>query len=59
MLEFHKRWYSANIMKLCITGNHSIEVMEKWVRELFATVENKDVEVPKLGVVPAYDESNL
>jgi insulysin len=24
LLEFHSKWYSANIMKLCLSGNQSI-----------------------------------
>lgn len=49
LLNFHKKWYSANIMKLCISGKHSIEQLEKWAIQMFSAVENKDVEVPDLG----------
>lgn len=48
LLDFHKKWYSSNIMKLCISGNHSIENMEKWVNELFSKVPDYDVVVPRL-----------
>jgi secreted Zn-dependent insulinase-like peptidase len=36
-------------MKLCISGKHSIEQLEKWAIQMFSAVENKDVEVPDLG----------
>lgn len=25
LLEFHKKWYSANIMKLTVIGRHSLD----------------------------------
>jgi insulysin len=49
LLEFHRKWYSSNIMKLCILSNKNIEDMEKLVNELFTEVPNKDVVVPNLG----------
>lgn len=35
-------------MKLTVIGNHSLETLESWVREMFADVPNKDVKVPAL-----------
>ena len=32
LLEFHKKWYSANIMTLTVQGKEDIETLEKWVR---------------------------
>lgn len=48
LLAFHAKWYSANIMKLVIVSNHSLDDMTKWVTEKFSAVENKKVEVPNL-----------
>jgi insulysin len=60
LLDFHKRWYSSNIMKLCVTGRHDIERLEEWARGLFSQVEDKNVVVPDLGQpAPAYDSTNL
>lgn len=53
LLDFHKKWYSSNIMNLVISGKHSIEQMEQWTIEKFGPVENKDV------VVPSYTEPIL
>lgn len=50
MLAFHKKWYSSNIMNLVVTGKHSIDQLEKWVIEKFSAVENKNVELPNLGL---------
>ena len=49
LLGFHKKWYSANIMKLCVVSNRDLETLEKEVIELFSEVPNLDVEVPNLG----------
>lgn len=49
LLKFHSDWYSSNIMKLCISGNHTIEKMEEWARSMFAPVPNKNVSVPNLA----------
>lgn len=46
LLNFHKTWYSSNIMTLVMTGKHSIEQMEAWVVEKFSGVVNKDVKLP-------------
>jgi insulysin len=28
LLDFHKKWYSSNIMKLCVSSNHTLEQLE-------------------------------
>jgi len=60
LLAFHKKWYSSNIMNLAISGNHTIEEMEGWVREKFGPVKNLDVTLPDLSkpIVP-YNSENL
>ena len=49
LLNFHKTWYSANIMKLTVSGKHTLDQLEQWAISLFSKVENKDVVVPYLG----------
>ncbi|PAV67315.1 hypothetical protein WR25_15196 [Diploscapter pachys] len=45
LLEFHKQWYSSNIMCLCIVGKESLDELENLVTSLnFGTIENKSVE---------------
>jgi insulysin len=46
LLKFHKDWYSANIMKLCISSQHPLDQQEKWAREMFEEIENKNVTLP-------------
>lgn len=40
LLDFHKRYYSANRMKLVILGKESLDVLENWTREMFNGVKN-------------------
>lgn len=49
LLEFYKKWYSANIMTLTITGNHNMADLEKWTTEKFSAVLNFKVVVPDLA----------
>ncbi|XGW06643.1 hypothetical protein V3C99_016738 [Haemonchus contortus] len=44
LLKFHKQWYSANIMSLCIVGSESLDEMEAYLGKLgFDAIENKQV----------------
>ncbi|KAG6008577.1 hypothetical protein E4U21_004217 [Claviceps maximensis] len=40
-IEFHAKHYSANRMKLVVLGRESLDVLQKWVVELFSAIENK------------------
>lgn len=42
-IDFHDKHYSANRMKLVVLGKESLDELEKWVGELFASVHNKDL----------------
>ena len=46
-------------MRLTVTGKHDINQLEKWVLEKFSGVENKNVEVPDLGVPAPYLPEHL
>ena len=48
-MDFYERWYSSNIMTLTVLSNNKGEDLEKWVREKFSQVPNKNVVVPDLG----------
>lgn len=73
MIDFYNAHYSANIMKLAIYGNKSLDVLEAWVTEKFSAIHNKNV-VPvsisrdvfkseslctQVQFVPVKDEKNL
>lgn len=50
LLDFHKKWYSANIMNLVVSGKHTIDQLEAWVKQKFSAVKNIDIELPDLGL---------
>ncbi|KAJ2858287.1 metalloprotease [Coemansia erecta] len=41
MLRFYKQFYSADLMKLVIVGNHSLDQMTEWAVSMFSDVESK------------------
>ncbi|KAK6354672.1 Insulinase (Peptidase M16) [Orbilia brochopaga] len=51
-IKFHERYYSGNLMKLCILGRESLDEMESWVVELFSDIKNKDLPVPTFQGAP-------
>ncbi|CAO3652625.1 unnamed protein product [Cunninghamella blakesleeana] len=46
LLKFHKKYYSANIMKLCVLGQEPLDQLTQWVVEKFSEVQNKNIQVP-------------
>ncbi|KAF7722305.1 Insulinase (Peptidase M16) [Apophysomyces ossiformis] len=46
LLKFHETYYSANLMKLCVLGQESLDQLTAWVVEKFSDVPNKDLKVP-------------
>jgi len=42
-IKFYEKHYSANIMKLVVLGQESLDELESWVVELFSEVKNKDL----------------
>lgn len=48
LLEFHDKYYSANVMKLCILGREPLNELEAMVcKDRFDLVKNIDVHVPE------------
>lgn len=49
IMDFYEKAYSANVMKLCVMGNHSLDTLEQWTREKFAavpTIDRADLSYP-------------
>ncbi len=42
LLDFYRRWYSANLMALAVVGREPLDELERWVRSRFEAVENRD-----------------
>ena len=49
LLAFHRRWYSSDLMRLCVLGREGLDELERWVVELFSGIENKAVKAPVFG----------
>ncbi|XP_074640666.1 insulin-degrading enzyme-like [Tubulanus polymorphus] len=73
LLKFHDKYYSSNLMALCVLGKESLDELTDLVVKLFADVKNKNVKVPewlehpygpdqcklKASVVPIKDVRNM
>ena len=55
LLEFHKKWYSSNLMTLCIINDQPLEKLESLVKELFSLIINKNVVLPSLKYPLCFD----
>ncbi|XP_018347273.1 PREDICTED: insulin-degrading enzyme-like [Trachymyrmex septentrionalis] len=56
LLEFHEKYYSANIMSLSVLGKESLDELENMVVDLFCEVRNNEIEVPIWPEHPFKDE---
>lgn len=57
LLDFHKTYYSANIMKLSVIGREPLDTLEKWVTDKFTGVRCTKREPPVFGPQPFHAES--
>ncbi len=48
LIKFYRQRYSANLMNLVVLGRDNLDVLERWVREMFSTVP--DVNASQLEV---------
>lgn len=46
LLKFHREYYSANLMNLCIVGPYPLDMLQEWVVELFSEIPNHDRKHP-------------
>ncbi|DBA04214.1 TPA: hypothetical protein N0F65_004322 [Lagenidium giganteum] len=42
MIAFYEQHYSANVMKLCVCGEDSLDDMQKWVTDSFSKIPRRD-----------------
>jgi len=43
LLTYYDEHYSANLMSLCLVGNHPIDTLEELAIEHFSEIENKNM----------------
>lgn len=46
LLDFHQKWYSANIMALAVLGSQTLDELESLVTQYFGDVKDKSVTAP-------------
>ncbi|XP_063900735.1 insulin-degrading enzyme-like [Zophobas morio] len=54
--KFYKKYYSANLMSLCLVGKESLSELKEMATTLFSGVSNKDVIKPELKGEPYLPE---
>lgn len=52
LMEYHSKFYSANIMTLAVLGSENLDELEEMVKPLFSQVKNKDVELSVWNSTP-------
>lgn len=52
LLEFYDKYYSANLMKLCVYGKEDLDTLQSWVVEKFSKVPNKNLPRPSVPSDP-------
>ncbi|KAJ2826153.1 metalloprotease [Coemansia erecta] len=48
VIQFYEQYYSADIMKLAVVGNHSIDQLVEWTVAMFSDIESKGQTQPQL-----------
>lgn len=59
LINFHEKYYSANLMKLCILGAEPLETLESWAREIFSEIPNKNYSRISFSHVPTFTQLPL
>ena len=52
VIDFYRKYYSSNIMKLAVYGRDSLDVMQKWVEEKFSAIPDKSPSSPRFPSDP-------
>ena len=60
LLVFYKKYYTSEIMNLCVYSNKSLEELFKLIESLFSLIPKlENFEMPRYDEVKPYDETNL
>lgn len=58
VIDFYHQHYGANVMTLAVVAPQSLDTLETWVAERFATIPNRGLDVPQMDT-PLVDEQAL
>lgn len=46
LIEFYRKYYSSNLMSLCVVAPYAVDQLQNWVVELFSDIENRNAPSP-------------
>ncbi|KAJ2337100.1 metalloprotease [Coemansia sp. RSA 2681] len=52
LIKFYEKYYSADIMRLVVVGNYSLDVLTELVASKFSAVKSKGYTTPKFDSIP-------
>ncbi|KAJ2840504.1 metalloprotease [Coemansia sp. 'formosensis'] len=52
LIKFYEKYYSADIMRLAVVGNHSLDVLSEWVTSKFSDIKSKGNTKPTFDIHP-------
>ncbi|KAJ2330806.1 metalloprotease, partial [Coemansia sp. RSA 2681] len=52
LIKFYEKYYSADIMRLVVVGNYSLDVLTELVASKFSAVKSKGNTTPKFDSIP-------
>ncbi|KAJ2370062.1 metalloprotease [Coemansia sp. RSA 2607] len=55
LVSFFEKYYSADIMRLVITGNHSLDQLTEWAVAMFSQIPSKGNTAPTIVHIPFSD----
>ncbi|KAJ2840677.1 metalloprotease [Coemansia sp. 'formosensis'] len=52
LIKFYQKYYSADIMRLAVVGNHSLDTLTEWVTSKFSDIKSKGDTKPMFDIHP-------
>ncbi|KAJ2814031.1 metalloprotease, partial [Coemansia furcata] len=52
LIKFYQNYYSADIMRLAVVGNHSLDTLTEWVTSKFSDIKSKGDTKPMFDIHP-------
>eukprot|EP01022_Parablepharisma_sp_SALTPOND_P016358 TRINITY_DN2384_c0_g1_i1.p1 TRINITY_DN2384_c0_g1~~TRINITY_DN2384_c0_g1_i1.p1 ORF type:complete len:986 (+),score=115.66 TRINITY_DN2384_c0_g1_i1:102-3059(+) len=59
LMEFYEKNYSSNLMSLVLLGKFSLDELEKYAKDNFSGIQNKDLPVLDTTTPPAFGKGRL
>ena len=59
LIKFHERFYSANLMNLCVLGNESLDQLNDYVLQMFSAIPNKNLTKKEFDSNPYVEKEHV